>query len=129
MAAVEFITYNEKRYPVKLGIYSLMLLQTKDGITLEDIEVNPELYKPVLFLALQQGARITKETLDIKEDDMDLVLDECFVEFNLLFPKFFPPEMMEKLMEVGGMQQLMDKKLQKAKQQKKSTSKALPPKP
>jgi len=105
MASVEFITYNEKKYPIKLGIYSLMLLQNREGISLDDINSNPELYAPILFMALQQGAQLTKETLDLVEDDMNLVLDECFVEFSTILPKFFPEDMLEKLMEDGGMVQ------------------------
>jgi len=105
-ASVEFITYNEKRYPIKLGIYSLMVLQNREGISLDNINSNPELYAPILFMALQQGAQITKETLDLVEDDMNLVLDECFVEFTTILPKFFPEEMLEKLMEDGGMVQV-----------------------
>ena len=104
-ASVEFIEYNGKKYPIKLGIYSLMLLQNREGISLDDINTNPELYQPILFMALQQGAQITKEPLDLVKEDMSLVLDECFVEFTTILPKFFPEDMLEKLMEVGGMVQ------------------------
>lgn len=110
MAAIEFITFNKKKYPVKLGIYSLMILQNRDGISLEDINTNPEVYEPVLFMALQQGAKMEKQELDLELEDMPLVLDECFIEFTSLFPKFFPEEMLGKLMEDGGMVQLVESK-------------------
>lgn len=109
-ASVEFIEYNGKKYPIKLGIYSLMLLQKREGISLDDINSNPELYAPILFMALQQGSQITKEPLDLLEDEMTAVLDDCFVEFTTLLPKFFPEEMMEKLMEDGGMIQMKEPK-------------------
>ena len=109
-ASVEYIEYNGKKYPIKLGIYSLMLLQNREGISLDDINTNPELYQPILFMALQQGAQITKEPLDLLKEDMALVLDECFVEFTTILPKFFPEEMLEKLMEDGGMIQMKEPK-------------------
>lgn len=125
-ASVEFIEYNGKKYPIKLGIYSLMVLQKKEGISLEDIESDPELYEPILFMALQQGAQITKQELDLNREDMNIVLIECFVEFNLILPKFFPEEMLGKLTEVGGIAEALPAK---KPVKKKSTTKNLQPKP
>jgi len=102
--SVKYIKYNEKQYPVKLGVFSLQEMQNRDGIDLSDMETNISLYKPVLFLALQLGARIKKEPLELLEEDMDLVLDECMVEFSLMIPEWIGVEVesMEKLMAVDG---------------------------
>jgi len=128
MASVEFITYNEKRYPIKLGVYSLMILQNRDGVSLDEIVTRPELYKPILFMALQQGAKITKQKLDLLEEDMDIVLDECFIEFTTLFPKFFPEDVLEKLMEDGGIVEAVEAEAKKTPVKKKSTTQKSQPK-
>lgn len=116
--SVKYIKYNEKKYPVKLGVFSLQEMQNKEGIDLSDMETNISLYKPVLFLALQLGARIKKEPLELLEEDMDLVLDECMVEFSLMIPEWIGIEVdaMEKLMAVDGQK--------KEKKGKKTTPKS-----
>jgi hypothetical protein len=114
--SVRFITYNDKKYPVKLGIYSLQVLQQEHGVVLEDIEKDFKVYQPVLFKALQLGARIEKVELDLLEEDMDLVLDQCLVEFTEIFPSFFDQETLdkaEKLMEEGKLLQEKKKPLKK----------------
>ena len=102
--SVKYIEFNEKKYPVKLGVFSLQEMQEREGIDLSEMETNISLYKPVLFLALQLGARIKREPLELKEEDMDIVLDECMVEFALMIPEWIgkDTETMEKLTAVGG---------------------------
>lgn len=123
--SVRFITYNDKKYPVKLGIYSLQVLQQEHGVLLENIENDFKVYQPVLYKALQLGARIEKVELDLLEEDMDLVLDQCLMEFTEIFPSFFDQETLdkaEKLLEVG-------KHLQEEKKPlKKKTGKSTTPK-
>lgn len=121
--SMQYITYNEKKYPVKLGIFSLQELQQKNNLDLSEMEDDITIYKPVLFLALQLGARISKQELDIPEEDMDLVLDECLFDFSSFIPDWLgaDPETMEKLMAVGG--QTVKKKAPKKSTSRKSTAK------
>ena len=117
--SVKYIEYNEKKYPVKLGVFSLQEMQEREGIDLSEMETNISLYKPVLFLALQLGARIKKEKLELSEEDMDLVLDECMIEFSMMIPEWLgtDADSMEKLMAVSG----QTKKVKKATPKSTST--------
>jgi len=90
--AVEYIKYKNKKYPVKLGYYALMMLQKEHGVSMEGIEGNIALYEPLLFYSLEQGAKATKQELTLTRDDMIDVLDDCFFQFIELIPKFFPVE-------------------------------------
>jgi len=88
--AVEFIKYKNKKYPVKLGYYALMMLQKEHGVSMEGIEGDISLYEPLLFYALQRGAKVTKQEFTLTKDDMVDVLEDCFFQFVSLIPKFFP---------------------------------------
>jgi len=100
--SVEYINFNGKKYPIKLGIFSLQELAQAENIDLQELDKNISNYRHILFAALEMGARITKKPLTLKKEEMGAVLDECFIEFNIIFPKFFPEEEMAKMMEVGG---------------------------
>ncbi len=88
---VEFITYKKKKYPIKLGYYTLKMLKVEtgkdfDGIKGDDFDV----YETLLFYALKQGAKVTEVEFTFKKEDMEDVLDDCFFDFIELIPKFFP---------------------------------------
>jgi hypothetical protein len=86
---VAYITYQGKKNPVRVSYFVLETLKAKLNIRFDEItEDNMEVYKSILWAALQAGAHFTKETLDILEEDIVWVLDECFYEFTQLVPKF-----------------------------------------
>lgn len=106
---VHYIKYNEKEYPIKLGLHTAQRFQEKHKTEMSEVFNNCDLRESLLFYMLQQGARITKTDLDLKEEDMPDVLDECLTEFLEAFPKFFendiPEDMkneLEKIKEGGG---------------------------
>ena len=94
--SVEHITYKKKRLPVKLGYYALEMLQKEHGATMDAIQGDMSLYKPLLFYSLEKGHEIAKTEFTLKLEDMPNVLEDCFFEFVALIPKFFPD--VEKLM-------------------------------
>ena len=99
--SVEHITYNGEKLPVKLGYYSLMMLQKEHGVAMEQLEGDLSLYQPLLFYALKQGHKATGKEFTFKMEDMGDILDDCFFEFVGVIPKFFPEDVV-KMAEVGG---------------------------
>ena len=99
--AVEHITYNGEKLPIKLGYYALKMIQSEQGVDLTD---NNELalYEPLLFYALKQGHKVENKKFTFKKTDMVDILDDCFFEFVEMIPKFFPDDFMEKMMAGVG---------------------------
>ncbi len=104
--AVQFLTYRGKKYPIKLGQYSMQRFQEEHGAQMEDLDENTALFEPLIFFALKQGARVEKQELDLTEEDMVDFLDDCMMDFVDKIPKFFPDadpkEFAVKIKEVGG---------------------------
>lgn len=104
--AVQFLTYRGKKYPIKLGQYSMQRFQEEHDAQIEDLDQNTALFEPLVFFALKQGARVEKQELDLTEEDMVDFLDDCMMDFVDKIPKFFPgvdpEEFAVKIKEVGG---------------------------
>lgn len=94
--AVEFITYQGEKLPVKIGYYALKMMQSEHKTNVGDME-ELALYEPMLFYALKQGHRIEKKEFTYTMDDMVDILDDCFLEFTDIVVKFFPEELLEKM--------------------------------
>ena len=104
MAGIKYLTYKSKKLPLKLGIYTMMLVQEEYGVSFnkgEDGEGNlaPSQYIPLLYYGLQQGHKLSKRSFTMKMDDMHDVLNDCFMDFVALLPSFFPDN--EDMVELG----------------------------
>ena len=95
--AVEFIEYQGEKLPVKLGYYTLKMMQSQHNVDLTNTS-ELALYEPLLFYALKQGHKVEKKKFTFKMADMVDILDDCFFEFAEIVPKFFPADLMEKMM-------------------------------
>jgi len=95
--AVEFITYQDKQLPVKLGYYALKMMQSEQKVSMANTD-ELALYEPMLFYALKQGHKIENIKFTYKMSDMVDILDDCFFEFTEIVAKFFPEEFLEKMM-------------------------------
>lgn len=95
--AVEFITYQDKKLPVKIGYYVLKMMQSEHKVSLTGTD-ELALYEPMLFYALKQGHRIEKVEFTYTMEDMIDILDDCFFEFTDIVTKFFPEDLLEKMM-------------------------------
>jgi len=113
MAKVQYLQYYDKKYPIKLGHYSLRLFQQEHNASLAEAQEDMVLFQHLLFLALKQGARVEKQDLDLVLDDMVDMLDECMIDFAMTIPQFFPSkedipeelkEELAKLQAEGGKQ-------------------------
>lgn len=87
---VEYITYKEQRYPIRIGYYTLKMLQSETGKGIEDAANDISVYETILYYALKQGAKVAEVDFKFKKEDMEDVLDEALFEFIALIPKFFP---------------------------------------
>lgn len=83
---VDFITYKEKKYPVKVGYTALKNFQNhgKDGknLSMLDLQDDYSLYEPLLFYSLQKGAKLEGVEMAFKITDMEDILED------LLFSQF-----------------------------------------
>lgn len=98
--AVEFITYQDKKLPVKIGYYALKMMQSESKNKKVNLVDTNELalYEPMLFYALKQGHKLEKIKFTFKMSDMVDILDDCFFEFTEIVAKFFPEELLGKMM-------------------------------
>lgn len=108
---VEFINYNEKKLPVRIQFYALMKFKAETGKSFDDMQAIAkkknnkiaiealgldefEIMEILLFYSLESGhkAITPDEEFPFTRSQAFDILEECFMEFVELFPKFFPPE-------------------------------------
>jgi hypothetical protein len=85
---IEFITYQGKKYPMRVSYYVLMMAQKESGVLLEELDKNFESQQLVLWYALEAGHRMTNKTVTLKREDMVWVLDECYIDFQKAIYQF-----------------------------------------
>lgn len=88
-STVDYITYKEGKYPIRVGYYALKKLKAlgKDITNLDEGDF--ELYEDLLFYSLEQGHRIEDKEFSFERKDMEMVLDLCFTEFLPKVQAFF----------------------------------------
>jgi hypothetical protein len=90
---IRYVEYNEKKYAVRIGYLALLQFKKDTGLSFEkSMSSDPDIenFEPLLWAALCAGAKVTQTELDIKREDMPIVLDECFMDFVAMIPDFFP---------------------------------------
>lgn len=98
---VEFITYEGKKYPVKVGYFALMMAQQEtkiasssndikdDDIKDDDVSIlSYDYFTSVLYYSLQLGAEATNTKSKISKKEARFVLNECFADFMKIFYSF-----------------------------------------
>jgi len=90
---VEFLTYKEVKYPVRISYYALKMFKKETDKELENIISNNdiELLEPLLFYALEAGAKACDKENKVKREDVQWMLDEIWQDFITVIAKFFPP--------------------------------------
>ena len=107
---VEFINYEGKKLPIRIKYFALLNFQKETGKTFDEVQADTrkakkkgdeidmvELFnmmQPLLYYSLISGLKAVdkKAKLAYDREDMFDILEECFVEFTELMPKFFPDE-------------------------------------
>lgn len=93
---IEYITYDKKKYPVRVSYRALTMFKKETGVSLENLdnpdagEIDLTAYETLIYYALESGHRAEKKEFTFKKDEMADVLDDCFFEFVKLIPRFFP---------------------------------------
>jgi hypothetical protein len=89
---IEFINYKKKKYPVRISYRALQGFKKDTGKSFDEMgdDADLEYYESLLFHSLVSGAKANDLELELTQKDMEDVLDECFMEFIGLIPKFFP---------------------------------------
>lgn len=96
---VKYLKIGNEKYPVRIGYY--VLKQIKDQYekdlfaVLKDVQNTMDFtpYEDILFYSLEMGAWATSSEMRFKRDEMQNILDLCFLEFVALVAsaEFFPP--------------------------------------
>lgn len=92
---VQYITYKEKKLPVRISYLALKKVALEKGMDLGSMDttsLSPELMEGLLFYGLVSGAKAEGSTLTLTKEDMEDVLDEVFFDFMKMLPTFFPEQ-------------------------------------
>lgn len=93
---VEYVTIRNKKYPIRIGYFVMKTVKEKTGKSLQEAFAEAKdditLHEIILFAALKMGAYAQDEELDLKEEDMPMILDMCFNDYLKAFKsdKFHP---------------------------------------
>ena len=88
MLDVGYIEYKNEKYPVRVSYKALKGYKKKVGKNF-DGDTNFDDLEVLLYFALKVGAEYEGIDFNFKENEMEDVLDECFIPFQRLIPKFF----------------------------------------
>ena len=114
---VEYLTIprngEEKQYPVRIGYWVMKQIQEKKQMSLTEalgnVQDDMSVLEPILYASLQMGAyaQTGSMDIDIKEEEMPMVLDCVYWDFMALFEneKFFPRYQVEKTEKRLGKQE------------------------
>jgi hypothetical protein len=89
---IEYITYKKEKYPVRLSYRVFKGMKKELGkVDFEKLkELDDNVIETMLWLGLESGAKSEGITLPFTRDAIEDILDDCFMEFIKLIPKFFP---------------------------------------
>lgn len=89
---IEYITYKNNKYPIRISYRAMRGFEEETGLSFDDMQEENKLehYEPLLYHSMLAGAKATETEMVVERGDIIDVLDECFLEFIELIPKFFP---------------------------------------
>lgn len=94
---VEYIQYREDKLPIKIGFYALKHFQkeTKKSLTDLEGELSFEDIEALFYHAYINGCKALQSVTfkpKYKREDVENILDDNYLEFIQLIPKFFPKQ-------------------------------------
>lgn len=82
---IDFITYHEKQYPVRISHYVLEMTEKESKAkkqNLEELDNNEyDLQRIMLWYALVAGHHMAQQELTLTREDVIWVIDECYTDF------------------------------------------------
>lgn len=113
---VKYLNYKDKKIPYRVSYFAMKMtsqeLQKKTGEELDLEQIlsgNIEVLEPLLFYSITAGCKFVDEAIPVKRDEMEWILDICFLEFTGGIQDFFPNQ------EVSKAKTATPKKYQKNK--------------
>jgi hypothetical protein len=87
---VEYINYKEDKYPIRISYFAIKKVKEETGKALEDIENDITILEPLLYYSMEAGHKAESKNFTVKREDVEFMLDECWLDFISLIKKFFP---------------------------------------
>lgn len=88
MLDVGYIKYNKKEYPVRISYKALKGYKKKLGKSFSG-DSDFESLETLLYYGLKSGAEYIETEFNFNEDEIEDILDECYLDFQRMLPKFF----------------------------------------
>jgi len=86
---VEFISYKNEKYPIRVSYFTLVMAQKETGkADIGALDEDMESQETLLWYALQAGHKMADKELTLKREEMIWVLDECFMSFQQALMEF-----------------------------------------
>jgi len=88
---VEFMTYQNVKFPVRISWYVLTMASKENDLSLEELETNLESQKDMLWYAIEAGYKFSgKDHKDFpfKRDEIGWILDANYLEFQRILAEF-----------------------------------------
>lgn len=79
---IEFITYQGEKYPVRVSYYALNMAAKETDSELESVQGALDAQPALLWYGLVSGHQAAKKELTLKKEDIEWILDECYIEFQ-----------------------------------------------
>lgn len=87
---IEYLDYKGNKLPFRVSYYALKHYQLETGKDISEIGEDMGNFEILLFYALEAGYKATEKPMPYKRDDMEVILDECFMDFSTKMRGFFP---------------------------------------
>lgn len=93
---VEYLVNGDKKYPVRVSYHALSMFKKETGSDFDSAagENSINIIEPLLYYAIESGCKAVGEkfTLKRKSDEFFELLEDQFMSFANLIPKFFPSD-------------------------------------
>ena len=87
---VEYIAYKDDKYPIRISYYALKMVKQETGKALDNLEEDITLLEPLLFYSLAAGHKAEGKNFTVNREEIEFMLDECWLDFVELIKNFFP---------------------------------------
>jgi len=92
---IKLIKINGVEHPIRVSYSALKAVKDTHGKSISKVtEDELEVYETLLFASLKSGYQATQRSSEFKfkKEEMELALDDCYVDFLKIVPEFFPKE-------------------------------------
>jgi hypothetical protein len=84
-----YIDYNGEKHPFRFSFLAIRDFQNETGKDVENLDEDYNLYVPFLKYGLKYGYKAENKEFNLKESDIELMLDEVFFKIGDIVQDFF----------------------------------------